>query len=61
MSALRFPQPRLTNRNINGMGNVHFRVDKHLTAELRDWCRREKTTLVLSVFTAFTSHSLALV
>jgi hypothetical protein len=42
---------RTTDRT--GWGTVPFRIGKSLKAELRDWCRQRKTTVVMGVLTAY--------
>lgn len=51
---LRFPEDRsLQTASRLGWGTAPFQIGRSLKAELRDWCRLRRTTLVMSVFTAF--------
>ena len=53
---LRFPEQRTPPQTEDaGWGAVPIRIDKGLTAELRGWCRDNRTTLALTVFTAYIS------
>ncbi|WP_129782633.1 condensation domain-containing protein [Peristeroidobacter soli] len=50
----RFPNRRgLQCRARPGWGTVHFSINRRLKAALRDWSRTRKTTLVMSIFTAY--------
>ena len=51
---LRFPEAkRFRSEAVGGLGDVPFKISKELKADLREWCRQRKTTLVMSVFTAY--------
>lgn len=51
---LRFPQEDISPIvNCSGWGTVPLRIPSDLKAELREWCRLRRTTLVMSVFTAY--------
>lgn len=51
---LRFPEgqsPQTATRL--GWGTVRLQIGRSMKAELREWCRLRRTTLVMSVFTAY--------
>lgn len=51
---LRFPEDqRLQTATRLGWGTVSLQIGRNLKAELREWCRLRRTTLVMSVFTAY--------
>lgn len=51
---LRFPEDRNSRIATHlGWGTVSLHIGKELKAELREWCRLRRTTLVMSVFTAY--------
>lgn len=51
---LRFPEDKeLANATGLGWGTVRFRIGRYLKAGLREWSRLRRTTLVMSVFTAY--------
>jgi Condensation domain/TubC N-terminal docking domain len=53
---LRFPRDDAQSTSTrSGWGFVPFRLDSRLVTGLREWCRIQRTTLVMSVFTAYTA------
>lgn len=51
---VRFPEDRSSTADAPlGWEAVNFRIDQELKAELREWCRLKRTTLVMGVFTAY--------
>jgi hypothetical protein len=51
---LRFPVDQtLTAAGRSGRGLARFQIDMNLKEELREWSRRRRTTVVMSVFTAY--------
>lgn len=56
---LRFPSdknlPAVTHE---GWGRAPFQLDTSLKAELYEWCRKKRTTLVMTVFTAYIALAL---
>lgn len=51
---LRFPEDRSFPVSTRlGWGSVRFTIGRELKTELSDWCRLNRTTLVMSVFTAY--------
>lgn len=51
---LRFPEDQnLQTASHEGWGVVPLKIGRELKAELREWCRLRRTTLVMSVFTAY--------
>jgi hypothetical protein len=51
---VRFPRDRKPRSDTNaGRGSVSLRIDRELKVELREWCRVRRTTLVMSLFTAY--------
>ncbi len=51
---LRFPESDSSSAaNRMGCGTVPLKIGKNLKAELREWCLLGRTTLVMSVFTAY--------
>lgn len=51
---LRFPEDRSSPTETNlGWGMVPLRIGRDLKAELREWCRLRRTTVVMSVFAAY--------
>ena len=49
----RFPDDRIQPGEHVGWGTVPVRFDRELTAQLNAWSRRHRTTLPMSVFTAY--------
>lgn len=53
---VRFPEaPDPITANRLGWGTVAFQIEPALRAELREWARTRQTTLVMTVFTAYTA------
>ena len=53
---VRFPESQPLMEGVyEGWKLARVRIDRTLTSHLHSWCRRNKTTLVLSVFTAYVS------
>jgi hypothetical protein len=53
---LRFPgDPNHSGASQRGWGTVSLRIGRDLKAELLEWCRIRRTTLVMSVFTAYSA------
>jgi hypothetical protein len=51
---LRFPEDKkLPASTCSGMGEVRVTIDGKLKAELREWSRQRRTTIVMSIFTAY--------
>lgn len=50
---LRFPEDGHERGTLSGFGLVHIHFRKGLREDLREWGRQNKTTLVMSFFTAF--------
>ena len=51
---LRFPEHRsMQTATRLGRGAIPIQIGRDLKAELREWCRLKRTTLVMSVFTAY--------
>lgn len=56
---VRFPaENTLPSTTCLGWGTVPLRIAKDLKTELREWCRRRQTTLVLGVLTAYVGLTL---
>ena len=57
---LRFPADADSSMtNARGWGKISIHIGKEQKAELRQWCRLRRTTLVMSVFTAYTAAVLS--
>jgi hypothetical protein len=57
---LRFPDDQcLQTSSAFGWGAVHLHIGRSLKAELREWCRLRRTTLAMSVFTAYVGLTLS--
>ena len=51
---LKFPRDRsVSTRALKGWGTTPLRIGRELKNEMRSWCRLKRTTLVMSVFTAY--------
>lgn len=50
---LRFPQDKSVQSTREGWASVSIHIGADLKMQLRDWCRIRRTTLVMSVFTAY--------
>lgn len=51
---VRFPQAHgVSPKSCRGWASVPLKIDKSLKAELREWSRLKRTTLVMSIFTAY--------
>ena len=51
---LRFPESQsLQTVTRSGWGTVPVKIERNLKAELREWCRVRRTTLVMGVFSAY--------
>jgi hypothetical protein len=51
---LRFPEDRCASAGATlGRGTVSIRIQRELKAELLEWCRARRTTLVLTLFTVY--------
>jgi hypothetical protein len=50
---LRFPQQGTHTANRMDRGTIHLRIANDVTAALREWCRVKRTTVALSIFTAY--------
>ena len=54
MQRLRFPEePRAAGPAHAGWGVLPFRIEADTVAQLQEWCRAQRTTLVMGVFTAY--------
>lgn len=50
---LRFPPDSAADPDSTGWGRVTFQIESIVKDALRAWCRQQRTTVVLSVFTAY--------